>query len=353
VDRKNPNNDTISNYEVDIKNANINPEAGELLTCQLINAQIPNSNYVIDKDNDTLSIIFNADLYSVPEKYFTTDTNVQWYNSGVGWVDVVVSVGTAPSGDTTIKYEGTEHTITKAGQKANDSAHQLRVPLKKVFEIKLSHGNYDVSTLQTELDTKITEAIGKKKIETFNRNGSSGYTDLSKLEYDKTRNDLFAEYTALDENDKETSMYRHISSSDDFKDTHTDNTYNYNQITAIVNTIEADPIAVEEKPNNILKRTTGESGGALDDFVLFTSQILTSQNGIYKLIDLSASDGSKYIYSRVMNQPANNDVISNSTIAYKKTNNTDFEEQTGDIVSSRKYWGTRAEDNRTNFKLAR
>jgi len=135
VDRKNPNNDTISNYEVDIKNANINPEAGELLTCQLINAQIPNSNYVIDKDNDTLSIIFNADLYSVPQIYFTTDTNVQWYNSGVGWVDV--EADTAPSGNTLITYKGTGHTITKAGQKANASAHQLRVPLKKVFEIKL------------------------------------------------------------------------------------------------------------------------------------------------------------------------------------------------------------------------
>ena len=197
VDRKNPNNDTISNYEVDIKNANINPEAGELLTCQLINAQIPNSNYVIDKDNVTLSIIFNADLYSVPKKYFTTDTNVQWYNSGVGWVDVEISADTYTSGKTVILYGGTNYSITDGGQQLNDPTQRLRVPLKKVFEIKLSHGNYDVSTLQTELDTKIKEAIGDTKIETFNRN-SPLCTDLSKLEYDKTRADLSALYSELE-----------------------------------------------------------------------------------------------------------------------------------------------------------
>ena len=79
IDRKNPNMDRISNYEVDIKNANISPDEGELLTCQLVNAQIPNSNYVIDAANDSLTLIFNDGVYATPQKYYTSMTDVQWY----------------------------------------------------------------------------------------------------------------------------------------------------------------------------------------------------------------------------------------------------------------------------------
>ena len=125
IDRKNPNMDRISNYEVDIKNANISPDEGELLTCQLVNAQIPNSNYVIDAANDSLTLIFNDGVYATPKKYYTSMTDVQWYKkSGVtladgeggdpksgpesGWVDVKVLEDTPTSAGQPSKFVYTD-----------------------------------------------------------------------------------------------------------------------------------------------------------------------------------------------------------------------------------------------------
>ena len=188
IDRKNPNMDRISNYEVDIKNANISPDEGELLTCQLVNAQIPNSNYVIDAANDSLTLIFNDGVYATPQKYYTSMTDVQWYAND-GWLDVEIEYGT----QTVTKDDGTSDTgtgisykgegVTVYGSNLKSNTQKLRVPMRREFPIKLTHGNYNVDTLQTELQSKFDDALNTTKIETFTLNNSS--EDLSKNDLTK------------------------------------------------------------------------------------------------------------------------------------------------------------------------
>ena len=224
-------------------------------------------------------------------------TDVQWYKkSGIGlhatkemdytivttgpesgWVDVKVLEDTPTSADQPSKFVYTDpkkgdlyFQVGTSGLYDASTNGRIRVPMRREFPIKLTHGNYNVDSLQTELQLKFDNATDRIQIPTFNLNDGPS-EDLSISEYTHLKGDLVALHDSKTTEEQYSSPYRDLKTESDYvflQPSHGGYFHGYYDVTTVVDLVSV-AVETEPQPNGVLKSTgngildSGLSGGIL------------------------------------------------------------------------------------------
>ena len=187
----------------------------------------------------------------------------------------------------TAPKQGDLYLLSSAAEITNSETYhgRIRVPMRREFPIKLTHGNYNVDTLQTELQSKFDDALNTTKIETFTLNNSS--EDLSKNEYVYLRNELKALHTSYSTEEQESSPYRDLDDKFIFDENHTGYIPNYRDITTRVDQVMTTTQEIIVLGNGVFQSAavgTFFTGAEAGNFVLLRKQEVQTENGVYKIL---------------------------------------------------------------------